>query len=255
MRSMPQPSTATVRPPAVERALMGGGVDAAGEAGDDGGARRRRGRGPGRGPGRGRPGWPRARPTTATLRSPSSGVEPSADVEHGRRDRRCAQQERGKSGSSQPDDADAERGGAPLLVLGPAPGVRRCEQRRAPPRRGGRVRVRDGRGRRRAGRGRRGSRAARGARPGQEREGEQVERRGRPPFLPPGAPKGASLYGRPPACQGPPRAVSAWGHSGVPRPGQRPGRGRARGGKAPRTAHARSERRWHPPCFWPGDDS
>ena len=173
-------------------------------------------------------------PTTATLRSPSSAVEASADVEDGRRI----------------EDAPQERGevrARPTRRCGrPRAAARRCSssaRRRAAPLRsstraslgedvGVRVRVGEdvadvaaagedaGRPRGEA---------------GQERERQQVERRGRPPFRARGAPKGASLYGRPPACQGPP-GVSAWGHSGVPRAGQRPRRRRrGRQSRAPGT--------------------
>ena len=127
-----------------------------------------------------------------------------------------------------PTMPDAEPGGTAQLVLGPAPRLPAAKRRTRL------VAEQRRRGRRGAAR-TSGERAAvgedlaraRGARPGRRASVSRSSAAARPPLLLPGPPKGASLYGRPPACQGPTRRrVSASGHSGVPPPGHR-GRRRA----------------------------
>ena len=180
--------------PAASSAPVGRGVDAAGQAGDDGRARPRPGRGPARGRGPGPPASRRAsprRPRCARPR-PARGARARRGRAAGRRSGAAA---RGIVRLVPAHDADAQRGGPAQLVLGAAPRLRRCGARRGLVGRGGR-RASSGwartSGERRRGAAR--SRAARGPSAGQERERQQVEVSScsrRPPFA--GPPKGGLI--------------------------------------------------------------
>ena len=252
-RSSPSPSTATVRPPPSRAPSVGRGVDAAGEAGHDGGPRPRRGRGPGAG--EGRPAGVAARePTIATLRSPSSAR--AVRARKGRAaDRRCGAAARVVRRRPRPTMRTPSGGAPAQLVFGPRRAARRAQAAYARRHRAGR-RGRPG-GRAppasapRAGES---SRTRRGAKAGKQGEGEKVgASRSTPPFSFRAAPKGASLYGRPPPvkvrpCGDCPRPATTVSRRADTR--KSPTRRRASRRAASGCAPIGTWRQWHPPCFW-----